>query len=201
MIAAKRESFRRRRGPRGAEPMTGKPRSILVLGGARSGKSGWARALAERGGRQPVLIATARAGDAEMAERIARHREERGPRWTVIEEPDDIAAAIAAATGPGSVVVVDCLTLWLSNLMLAGRDVEAATAGLPRVIAGARGPLVLVSNAVGEGVVPRTELGRKFRDAQGRLNQAAAAACDAVVVMHAGLPSRIKPAPAPDLEI
>ncbi len=156
----------------------------LVLGGARSGKTGHALALAEAVGARRVYVATAEAGDAEMAERIARHRAERGAGWRTVEAPLELAAALGEA---GDVVLVDCLTLWLSNLMLAGRDVEAATAGLLAALEGAAVPVVLVSNEVGMGLVPETPLGRAFRDAQGRLNQRVAAAVARVDFVVAGV--------------
>ncbi len=173
-------------------------RSLLVLGGARSGKSRYAGTLAENSGRRMVLIATAVAGDAEMTERILLHRQDRGPAWLTIEEPMEIAGAMEREAGGDAIVVVDCLTLWLSNLMLDGADADAAVSRLSRLVAALRGPVILVSNEVGQGIVPRTPLGRGFRDAQGRLNQAMAAACDCVVLISAGIPMRIKPAPAPD---
>ena len=147
-------------------------RKILALGGARSGKSQFARRTAEASGLRPVLIATATAQDAEMAARIARHRQERGPDW---------------------------LTLWLTNVMLEGGNVEAEIAALLLAIRESAGPVILVSNEVGQGIVPETPLGRAFRDAQGQLNQAVAAACSDVVLLAAGLPLRLKPGAAMDL--
>lgn len=163
----------------------------LVLGGARSGKTRHALACAEALGPDRVMIATAEAGDAEMAERIARHRAERGPGWRTIEAPLDLADALAAA-GPADAILIDCLTLWLSNLMLAGRDPEAETATLIGALAKAPAPVILVSNEVGMGLVPETPLGRSFRDAQGRLNQRIAAAAAAADFVAAGLPLALK---------
>ena len=174
-------------------------RSVLVLGGARSGKSRYALALAEAAAPQRVMIATAQAFDDEMAERIARHKAERGAGWTTREAPLALVETLAEAAGPGRVAVVDCLTLWLSNLLLAERDLEAATRALAALAL--TGPVIFVSNEVGQGIVPETPLGRAFRDAQGRANQALAAACDAVVLVTAGLPRLIKPAAAPDLRL
>ncbi len=168
--------------------------SLLVLGGARSGKSSYARRLAEGTGLLPVLVATATAGDAEMADRIARHRADRDPAlWRVIEEPLDLPGVLRDTAGPGVVLVVDCLTLWLTNLM-CGADDPAAEARLCDALRGAAGPVVLVSNELGLGLVPETPLGRAFRDRQGRLNQEVAAICDAVVFVAAGLPMPLKPA-------
>jgi len=174
-------------------------RKILALGGARSGKSQFARRTAEASGLRPVLIATATAQDAEMAARIARHRQERGPDWLTLEEPLDLGGAITLAAAPERVVVVDCLTLWLTNVMLEGGNVEAEIAALLLAIRESAGPVILVSNEVGQGIVPETPLGRAFRDAQGQLNQAVAAACSDVVLLAAGLPLRLKPGAAMDL--
>jgi adenosylcobinamide kinase/adenosylcobinamide-phosphate guanylyltransferase len=168
------------------------PRHRLVLGGARSGKSRHALGLAEAIGPARVLVATAEPGDAEMAERIARHRAERGPGWRVVEAPLELAATLDG-TGPADVAVVDCLTLWLSNLLLAGRDPEREAEALLAALARARLPVILVSNEVGLGLVPETPLGRAFRDAQGRLNQRAAAAVDAVDFVAAGIALALKP--------
>jgi adenosylcobinamide kinase / adenosylcobinamide-phosphate guanylyltransferase len=164
-----------------------------VLGGARSGKSRFARELAEASSLSPSLIATATAGDAEMAERIARHKAERDSRWSNIEEPLDLAAIIAGQSRAGRVLVVDCLTLWLANLTFADMDIEAATRALAAAVTAASGPIVLVSNEIGLGLVPETALGRRFRDAQGRLNQQLAHICDAAVFVAAGLPLVLKP--------
>lgn len=164
----------------------------LVLGGARSGKSTFAEDLVRRSALHGIYVATAVAGDAEMSERIAQHRARRGPAWQTIEEPKAIAAAIAAHASPGRAVLVDCLTLWLSNLMLGGEEPETAAAALVEVVRAARGPVVFVSNEVGLGLVPETPLGRRFRDAQGRLNQAVAAAVPSVAFVAAGLPLWLK---------
>lgn len=173
-------------------------RSVLVLGGARSGKSAYAQALAETAAPERLYLATAEAGDAEMADRIARHRQARGAGWSTREAPLDLAEALAAEARAGRIVLADCLTLWISNMMLSGRDVEAATAALARALGALEGPAILVSNEVGLALVPETRLGRDFRDLQGRANAAVAAACDAVVFVAAGLPSLLKPAPTLD---
>jgi adenosylcobinamide kinase / adenosylcobinamide-phosphate guanylyltransferase len=171
-------------------------RSLLVLGGARSGKSAYAQSLAETYGPQRLFLATAEAGDEEMAERIARHRAARTKGWTTLEQPLEVARALSAEARPGRIVLVDCLTLWLSNLMLAGRDPGQAIAGLTEAIGALAGPAVLVSNEVGLGIVPDHALGREFRDWQGRANREVARACDAAVFIAAGLPVQLKPAPA-----
>ena len=167
--------------------------TTLVLGGARSGKSSEAERLVLESGLAPAYIATATAGDGEMAERIALHRARRGPAWTTREEPLDLLGALEAEAGPGQAVLVDCLTLWLSNLLFAERDLAAETAALAAALPTLAGPVVLVSNEVGLGLVPETPLGRRFRDAQGRLNQAVAAAVPRVLFVAAGLPLILKP--------
>jgi adenosylcobinamide kinase / adenosylcobinamide-phosphate guanylyltransferase len=176
-------------------------RRVLVLGGARSGKSRTAQAIAEAASANRTYIATAQAFDGEMRERIDRHRSERDDSWQTREAPLELPEAIRAHAGPGKVVLVDCLTLWLSNLVLAERDADREAERLVRAVEAAAGPLVLVSNEVGHGIVPATPLGRVFRDGQGRLNQRVAEACDAVVFVAAGCPVLLKPAPALDLTL
>lgn len=175
--------------------------SLLVLGGARSGKSGYAQRLAEASGLAPVFVATAEAWDDEMRARIGLHVAARDARWTTRDAPYDLPAALGDAARPERVVLVDCLTLWLSNLVLRGDDVSAAERALTGLVPRLAGPVVFVSNEVGSGIVPETPLGRCFRDAQGRLNQAMAAACEAVVLVTAGLPQRLKPAPIPAIAL
>jgi adenosylcobinamide kinase/adenosylcobinamide-phosphate guanylyltransferase len=143
-------------------------------------------------GLDPVYIATAEAGDAEMAERIAHHRARRGENWRIVEVPLDLESALQAEAGEGRAVLVDCLTLWLSNVMHSGADAEARTSSLCATALGVAGLRILVSNEVGLGLVPETPLGRKFRDAQGRLNQAVAEIADRVVFVAAGLPLYLK---------
>jgi adenosylcobinamide kinase/adenosylcobinamide-phosphate guanylyltransferase len=172
-------------------------KSLLVLGAARSGKSRYAQKLAETSRLKPVLIATAEAHDTEMAERIARHADQRKARWTVIEEPLALADALRREASSDRIVVVDCATLWLSNLLLRDDNVSAATQGLTQSIAGLPGPVIFVSNEVGGGIVPENALARAFRDAQGLLNQALAEACEAVVLVSAGIVLQIKPSPEP----
>lgn len=162
----------------------------LILGGARSGKSARALALAPAAPRR--FIATAEALDDEMAERIARHRVERAGDWTLAEVPLDLAAALAGPVPPGTVTVVDCLTLWLSNLMHHERDVTAETEALLAAAGRAEGRIVMVSNEIGLGLSPMNALGRAFRDAQGRLNQRIAAAAHHVEFIAAGLPLVLK---------
>lgn len=170
-------------------------RRVLVLGGARSGKSSLALDLADRSGLAKVLVATAQAFDEEMRTRIGRHREERDSSWRTREEPLALPVAIAQETGGDRVVLVDCLTMWLSNLLMAEEDPEEHAATLIAAIRDAEGPVILVSNEVGCGIVPGMPLGRRFRDAQGRLNQKVASACEAVVAVTAGCATLVKPAP------
>lgn len=173
------------------------PRATLVLGGARSGKSAYAEnLLPARAGGRAVYLATATAGDDEMAERIAAHRARRGDGWETIEEPLDLAAALrrADALADGAGVLVDCLTLWLTNLMAEGADIGRARARLVATIAALRGPVLLVANEVGLGIVPDNALARRFRDHAGRLNQAVAATAERVVFIAAGLPLILKDA-------
>jgi adenosylcobinamide kinase / adenosylcobinamide-phosphate guanylyltransferase len=176
-------------------------RLTLVIGGARSGKSRFAQALAERSGNERVFIATAEALDDEMCDRIRRHREDRREAWRTREEPLDLARALGEEAAPGRVALVDCLTLWLSNLMHAGRSPQAEIDALTSELSRLAGPAILVSNEVGQGIAPMTALGREFRDWQGRLNSEVAAVAGVVVVMTAGLPQLVKPAPFPDLRL
>ena len=175
------------------------PPVTLVLGGARSGKSTHAEKLVTGSPSGPlrpaVYIATAEAGDVEMATRIMAHRARRGAVWTTIEEPLKLADALHAAAAHAQPVLVDCLTLWLSNLMQAGADIDQAIDDLLAGLDGYGVPVVFVSNEVGLGVVPDTPLGRIFRDAQGRLNMRMAERADRVILMAAGLPLTMKDRP------
>jgi adenosylcobinamide kinase/adenosylcobinamide-phosphate guanylyltransferase len=167
-------------------------KSILITGGARSGKSLAAERLTLALGRPALYIATAEAGDAEMAERIARHRARRGPDWQTVEAPLALAATLAATDG-GPPRLVDCLTLWLSNLMLAGLDWETEVAGLAELLPRLAAPVVLVTNEVGWGIVPGNALARAFRDAAGLCNQRLAAVCDELWLCVAGEAVRLRP--------
>jgi adenosylcobinamide kinase / adenosylcobinamide-phosphate guanylyltransferase len=169
------------------------PQLTLVLGGARSGKSRYAEDMIAALRPPWALVATAEPSDTEMAERIAVHRLRRGKNWQTVEAPHDLSAALVAAAAD-TPVLVDCLTLWLSNRLLAGADLEAEIAGLEAALGSRRAPAVLVSNEVGSGIVPDNELARRFRDLQGRLNQQIAARADRVVLMVAGLPVVVKDA-------
>lgn len=174
----------------GPQVISASASTTLVLGGARSGKSGYAEQLLTRHSAPWIYIATAEAFDEEMRIRIAEHQARRGDGWRTIEVPIDLADTLdREAARP---VLVDCLTLWLSNLMLGGHDIPAATAALEAALARRREPTVLVSNEVGLGIVPGTSLGRSFRDEAGRLNQRIAAVAGHVVFMVAGLPMTLK---------
>ena len=171
--------------------MSGVAKLTLVLGGARSGKSRHAERLVEAAATAGTYCATAEAKDAEMAARIADHRARRGPFWRTVEAPLAIAPVIVAAS-PERPLLIDCLTLWVSNLLLAEAPLEHEFAGLRAALREAAGPVVLVANEVGLGLVPETPLGRRFRDAAGRLNQEIAAIADHVVFVAAGLPLVLK---------
>jgi len=167
------------------------PGISLVLGGARSGKSAFAERLATFADRPRAYIATGQAFDLEMEARIAQHRLDRGPDWQTIEAPLDILQALKEVND-GSVVLIDCLTLWLSNLMLADANIENEIEILLTGLASAPKPIVFVSNEVGMGLVPDNQLGRRFRDAQGVLNREIAKRADLAVFVAAGLPLLLK---------
>jgi len=167
------------------------PSLTFLLGGARSGKSAHAEKLITALPAPWTYIATAQSYDEEMAERIALHRSRRGEGWSTVDAPLDLAAALRAVPDNWP-VLVDCLTLWLSNHMLAEHDLDALSSELEGVLSAPRGPWFVVSNEVGLGIVPDNPLGRRFRDAQGRLNQRVAAAADRVLFMVAGIPMQVK---------
>lgn len=197
--------------PGGPDRRPALPPVTLVLGGARSGKSRFAEDMVQRAAR-PVYLATARAGagigtgdgigdgtgdgagdgDSEMAARIDEHRRRRGPAWLTVEEPLDLCGALARTCAPDRAVLVDCLTLWVTNLMLAGRAVDHEGAVLADHLSRPGGPVVLVSNEVGLGIVPDNAMARAFRDHAGRLHQAIAARADRVYFLVAGLPVTVK---------
>jgi adenosylcobinamide kinase/adenosylcobinamide-phosphate guanylyltransferase len=166
--------------------------SLLVLGGARSGKSAYAERRAETIGGRLLYVATAQALDEEMAERIARHRADRDARWRTIEAPLDLPGAIAAHAAVDAVLLVDCLTLWTTNQLLDGADPADEADRLVAAMHVAPGAIILVANEVGLGIVPDNALARRFRDAAGRLNQSVAAAVAEVQFVAAGLPLRLK---------
>ncbi|RWM01985.1 MAG: bifunctional adenosylcobinamide kinase/adenosylcobinamide-phosphate guanylyltransferase [Mesorhizobium sp.] len=166
-------------------------RLTFILGGARSGKSAHAETLATASPSPWVYIATAQAYDDEMRERIALHRSRRGEGWVTVDAPLDLTGAIEASPDHQP-VLIDCLTLWLTNHMLAEHDLEAECRRLADVLSRPRGPWFVVSNEVGLGIVPDNALARRFRDAAGRLNQQVAAVADSVLMMVAGLPLKVK---------
>jgi adenosylcobinamide kinase/adenosylcobinamide-phosphate guanylyltransferase len=168
------------------------PRLTLVLGGARSGKSRHAERLVLASGLEPVYVATAEALDVEMTARIAHHRARRGDHWRTIEEPLDLLGVLERECAAGRALLVDCLTLWLTNLMVRERPVSVDMERLIGALPGLPGPLVLVSNEVGLGVVPIDPMTRAFVDHAGFLHQRIAEVADAVVFMTAGLPRRLK---------
>jgi len=165
----------------------------LILGGARSGKSAYAEQLLS-GYENRLYLATAEAGDAEMAERIRIHQERRGDGWQTIEKPLELATTLAAEAQPDRPILVDCLTLWLANVLAAGRDAETETQALSVALRGLAGPVVLVSNEVGSGIVPDNALARQFMDCAGRLNQVVAGSSDRVLLITAGLATTLKDA-------
>lgn len=177
----------------------------LIIGGARSGKSAYAEQLAHDAGKEVIYIATAQANDAEMQARITHHRARRGQAWHTVEEPLALGVAIARWSAPGRLILIDCLTVWLSNLLFSeARDFpEVGTVVPPEcfdrerpsfldAIERAGGELVIVSNEVGMGIVPLGAVSRWFADEAGRLNQAVAARCERVVLVAAGLPLKLK---------
>jgi adenosylcobinamide kinase/adenosylcobinamide-phosphate guanylyltransferase len=176
------------------EPKDGGAERTLVIGGARSGKSRYAESLIEAEPPPWIYVATAEARDDEMAERIAAHRARRDRRWQAIEAPHDLASALASVPAR-SAVLIDCLTLWLTNRLLAEADIDREIEALERALADHDGVVVLVSNEVGSGIVPDNALARRFQDLQGRLNQRIAAQASRVVLMVAGLPHLVKGTP------
>ncbi len=166
-------------------------KTILITGGARSGKSVIAETRALSFGAPAIYIATAEARDDEMAARIAAHRARRGADWVDHAAPFDVTGALDATDGQGA-RLVDCLTLWLTNLMLDGRDWQAAADGLCAALPRQKSPVVIVTNEVGAGIVPDNRLARDFRDAAGLINQQVAAAVDEVILAVAGLPLKVK---------
>ena len=167
------------------------PRLSLVLGGAASGKSRFAEGLVNGSGLAPVYIATAQVWDDEMAAKVAAHKAQRGAGWQTIEEPVEVGRALDGITA-GQAVLLDCATLWLSNLILSDADIAAAESALFQSLAACPAPVVIVSNEVGQGIVPDNALARRFRNAQGALNQRIAATAGLVVLVAAGLPLLLK---------
>ena len=166
-------------------------RVTLVLGGARSGKSAFAEGLVGASGK-PIYLATAEALDDEMVERIRRHRARRAARWITVEEPLELVSSLSEHAAPRSVVLVDCLTVWLGNLIHAGRHIDTESKALVELLPTLAGPVVFVSNEVGMGIVPENKMARDFRDHAGRLHQALAARADSVYFVVAGIAAALK---------
>ena len=168
------------------------PGGVLVLGGARSGKSGFSEALVRSSGLERHYVATGRAFDEEMRDRISRHQADRGDGWTTHEEPLDLVGTLQRIDAPDRAILVDCLTLWVTNLMMDGRDIAAEAQALADWLPRASARLVLVSNEVGLGIVPEHRMAREFRDHAGRLHQLVAATVPEVYFIAAGLPLKMK---------
>ncbi|TDH35790.1 bifunctional adenosylcobinamide kinase/adenosylcobinamide-phosphate guanylyltransferase [Pseudohoeflea suaedae] len=166
--------------------------STLVLGGARSGKSAFAEKLVSDASRKRLYLATAQSHDGEMSERISHHRNRRGAGWETVEEPIDLAGILQAKARADRPILVDCLTLWVTNLMVADRNIDAEIARLCDCIGSLAGPVVFVSNEVGLGIVPDNAMARAFRDHAGRLHQNIAAIAADVYFVAAGLPLKMK---------
>jgi len=175
-----------------APPRNENAKITFVLGGARSGKSSFAEKLVEDSGLQPVYLAAGRAFDKEMESRISIHRDRRGSEWQTVEEPLDLVGALEKHAGHGRFVLVDCLTLWITNLMMAEQNIAAETETLIAALRPLSGPVVFVSNEVGLGIVPENRMAREFRDHAGFLHQAVASVADEVYFMAAGLPLKMK---------
>lgn len=166
--------------------------SLFVIGGARSGKSRYAQERAENTGLAPFFIATAQTFDDEMRDRIARHQADRGSAWQTFEAPIKLAESIRDHDASDRVILVDCLTLWVGNLMLSGHDIPSAVRDLRDAMITAHGTIILVSNEVGCSIVPENALTRRFRDEAGRVNQQVAASAGEVQVVMAGISLRLK---------
>lgn len=166
----------------------------LILGGARSGKSAFAESLAESSGRQLVYLATSEVFDGEMAQRVDQHKARRGPEWQVLEEPLALAQQLGSVANDKTCVLVDCLTLWLTNLMMGKADIEEECGRLTETLTGLapEAGVLLVSNEVGQGIVPFKRMAREFRDHAGRLHQDIATIADHVWFITAGLPQKLK---------
>jgi adenosylcobinamide kinase/adenosylcobinamide-phosphate guanylyltransferase len=173
--------------------MPGMARSHLVLGGARSGKTAYGLALSGASGLEKWLVATAEPSDAEMEHRIALHRAERDDSWRVVEEPIHLQPALIDLCRSDRIVLVDCLTIWLSNLFFKDLDHAGEVEKTVAALGALKGPAIFVSNELGLGLAPESALGRQFRDAHGRMNQQFAAQCEWATLVAAGLPLRLKP--------
>jgi len=166
--------------------------TILILGGARSGKSKFAEDLVLKSDLKPIYLATGRASDDEMVERIERHQSRRGGEWQTVEEPLALVDALSHAAVPGRIILVDCLTLWITNLMMAEANVDKEVDGLIRYLSDAKTPTVLVSNEVGQGIVPMNKMAREFVDLSGLAHQRLASVANHVYFVTAGIPNKLK---------
>ena len=173
--------------------------SILVTGGAKSGKSKFAENLLLKSNKSLIYLATATATDAEMTERIKKHRARRDERWTTIEEPESIVEVIEHHAASETAILVDCITLWLTTLMVNDKRIEAETERLVSFIPKLPGAIVFVTNELGTGLVPEAEMARKFRDYSGHLNQELARVCDAAYLVVAARPILLKPVVQPEI--
>lgn len=171
--------------------MTSLPQITFIIGGAASGKSAYAERLAEAQRLPLTYIATAESYDDEMRTKIAAHQARRGGMWSTVEAPRDVAGALGGVE-EGGLVLLDCVTLWLTNTILAEADLMTEESALLRALTDCASPVIVVSNEVGAGIVPETSLGRRFRNAQGRLNQTLAARAGSVITVIAGLPLALK---------
>lgn len=169
-----------------------KAETTFVLGGARSGKSKFAEDLILDTKHKPVYLATGRAFDDEMVSRIELHQERRGTKWKTIEEPLALVDALGSAAFPGNIVLVDCLTLWITNLMMAEANVQKECEGLVRFLKESEVPIVLVSNETGLGITPENKMAREFIDLAGSVHQEVAGVCKNVYLVTAGIPQKIK---------
>jgi adenosylcobinamide kinase / adenosylcobinamide-phosphate guanylyltransferase len=169
-----------------------KGRIILVLGGARSGKSAFAEGLVDRSGLKKCYLATGQVFDDEMRRRVGEHRARRGAEWTLAEEPLELCGALGRLASENTAVLVDCLTLWVTNLMVAERGPAEETADLVKTLSGLPGTVILVSNEVGLGIVPDNAMARAFRDHAGLLHQSVGGAANEVYFVAAGLPMKMK---------
>jgi len=164
----------------------------FVLGGARSGKSRFAEKLVFETGSHKIYLATSQAFDQEMLDRIEKHQSDRGAGWVTVEEPVDINRVLKSSSEPDNVILLDCLTLWISNLMMAEKDIPSAFSDLCETLTSLEGDVILVSNEVGQGIVPDNAMARAFRDHAGLLHQEIAALADEVYFVTAGLPQKLK---------
>ncbi len=166
--------------------------TTFVLGGARSGKSAFAEGLVLKSGLKPVYIATGRAHDDEMVNRIETHQDRRGDVWETVEEPLALVDALRQASHLGRMILVDCLTLWITNLMMAEANSIHECAGLVQFLQESTVPIVIVSNETGMGVIPMNKMAREFNDIAGSVHQEIARVCDVAYLVTAGLPQRLK---------